>query len=70
MGEVEFLLPNAPGRTARRVRQTLYRETVTLPALRKEAPTLTVTAILAREEQPPAFAIGIAAARQAFLPPG
>jgi len=43
---------------------------VTLPALRKEAPTLTVTAILAREEQPPAFAIGIAAARQAFLPPG
>ncbi len=54
LGEVEFLLPAAPGRTARWVRQTLYRETVTLPALRKEAPTLTVTAILAREEQPPA----------------
>ena len=28
--------------------------TVILPALRKEAPTLTVTALLAREEQPPA----------------
>ena len=52
--EVEFMLPAAPGRAARRVRQTLYRDTVTLPALRKAAPEVTVTAILAREEQPPA----------------
>lgn len=54
LGEVEFTLPAAPGRVARRVRQTLYRETVVLPALRKTAPEVTVTAILAREEQPPA----------------
>ena len=54
LGEVEFMLPAAPGRAARRVRQTLYRDTVTLPALRKAAPEVTVTAILAREEQPPA----------------
>lgn len=54
LGEVEFMLPAAPGRVARRVRQTLYRDTVTLPALRKAAPEVTVTAILAREEQPPA----------------
>lgn len=56
LGEVEFMLPAAPGRAARRVRQTLYRDTVTLPALRKAAPEVTVTAILAREEQPPAGA--------------
>ncbi len=54
LGEVEFTLPAAPGRVARRVRQTLYRETVVLPAPRKTAPEVTVTAILAREEQPPA----------------
>ncbi len=53
LGEVELMLPAAPGRAARRVRQTLYRDTVTLPALRKAAPEVTVTAILAREEQPP-----------------
>lgn len=52
LGEVEFTLPAAPGRPARPVRQTLYREWVTLPA-RKGAPTVTVTAILAREEHPP-----------------
>ena len=52
VGEVEFLLPAAPDRAARRVRQTLYRQVVTLPA-RKGAPPVTVTAILAREENPP-----------------
>jgi len=54
LGEVEFTLPAAPGRAARRVRQTLYRDTVILPTPRKAAPKVTVTAILAREEQPPA----------------
>ncbi|NMQ07286.1 hypothetical protein E4Q08_19610 [Candidatus Accumulibacter phosphatis] len=34
------------------MRQTLYRERVTLP-VRKGAPVVTVTAILAREENPP-----------------
>ena len=52
-GEVEFLLPAAPDRPARRVRQTLYRQVITLPA-RHGAPAVTVTAILAREEAPPA----------------
>jgi hypothetical protein len=50
LGEVEFRLPATPGRPARRVRQTLYGQPVTLPA-RKGAPA--VTAILAREEHPP-----------------
>jgi hypothetical protein len=53
LGEVDFTLPAAPGRAARCVRQTLYRETLVLPA-RKGAPAVPVTAILAREEQPPA----------------
>lgn len=52
VGEVEFLLPAASARPARWVRQTLYRQVVTLPA-RRGAPELTVTAILAREENPP-----------------
>lgn len=52
VGEVEFMLPAAPDRPARLVRQTLYHQAVTLPA-RKGAPELTVTAILAREENPP-----------------
>lgn len=52
LGEVDFTLPAAPGRAARCVRQTLYRETLVLPA-RKGAPAVPVTAILAREEQPP-----------------
>ncbi len=51
-GELEFTLPAAPDRPARLVRQTLYREQVTLP-VRKGAPVVSVTAILAREEHPP-----------------
>jgi len=53
LGEVEFILSAALDRSARTVRQTLYRDTVTLPA-HAGAPAVTVTAILAREEQPPA----------------
>ena len=53
LGEVEFILPAAPDRPARPVRQTLYREGVTLPAHHGQ-PAVTVTAILAREERPPA----------------
>jgi Transposase Tn5 dimerisation domain/Transposase DNA-binding len=53
VGEVEFMLPAAPDRPARPVRQTLYCQAVTLPA-RQGAPHVTVTAILAREEAPPA----------------
>jgi hypothetical protein len=53
VGEVEFLLPAVLGRAARWVRQTLYAERVLLPA-HGGAPTLAVTAILAREEHPPA----------------
>ena len=53
LGEVEFTLPTAPDRPVRVVRQTLYREQLTLP-VRKGAPVVTVTAILAREEHPPA----------------
>ena len=58
LGEVEFWLPAAPGRPARVVRQTLYGQSVTLPA-RKGAPAVTVTAILAREEQPPVGQLAI-----------
>jgi Transposase Tn5 dimerisation domain len=50
---VEFTLPAAADRPARWVQQTLYREGVTLPQY-KGAPAVTVTAILAREEPPPA----------------
>ncbi len=53
LGSVEFTLAAAPGRPARRVQQTLYRERVTLPES-KSASAVTVTAILAREEHPPA----------------
>ncbi len=53
LGEVEFTLPAAPDRPARVVRQTLRRESVTLPA-RNGVPTVTATAILAREAHPPA----------------
>ena len=52
LGEVEFQLPEAPGRAARPVRQTLYQERVTLPA-RSGAAAVEVTAILAREEAAP-----------------
>src|SRR5512144_386654 len=58
LGEVEFLLPAAPDRAARRVRQTLSVERVTLPA-RRGAPALAVPAIRAREEHPPAGAKAI-----------
>jgi hypothetical protein len=58
LGEVEFMLPAAPDRPARVVRQTLYCERVTLPAHRG-APALAVTAILAREEHPPTGAKAI-----------
>ena len=53
LGKVEFTLPAVPDRPARSVRQTLYRTVVTLPAHHGQ-PAVTVTAILAREEQPPA----------------
>jgi hypothetical protein len=53
LGQVEFALPAVPDRPARLVRQTLYREVVTLPK-DKGVPEVTVTAILAREEHPPA----------------
>ena len=53
VGEVEFTLPTAPDRPARSVRQTLYRTVVTLPA-HHGRPAVTVTVLLAREEQPPA----------------
>jgi hypothetical protein len=53
LGAVEFLLPAAPGRAARRVQQTLSVERVTLPA-RRGAPALAVTALRARETHPPA----------------
>jgi len=53
LGEVEFILSAAPDRPARLVRQTLYHQAVTLSAHHGQ-PAVTVTAILAREEQPPA----------------
>ncbi|MCB1825527.1 MAG: IS4 family transposase [Candidatus Competibacteraceae bacterium] len=53
LGEVEFTLPATPARPARSVRQTLYRTVVTLPAHHGQ-PAVPVTAILAREEHPPA----------------
>ena len=52
LGEVELWLPAAPCRPARVVRQPLYVQSVTLPA-RQGTPAVTVTAMLAREEQPP-----------------
>src|SRR5512135_3162007 len=53
LGDLEFTLPAAPGRPSRRVQQTLYLQRVTLPARRGAAP-VSVTALLAREEHPPA----------------
>ncbi len=58
LGEVEFTLPAAPDRPARRIRQTLYRERIILP-VRKGKPVVTVTAILAREKDPPVGEEGI-----------
>lgn len=53
LGDIEFILPAAPGRSARRVQQTLSLQRVTLPA-RRGAPPVSVTAPLAREAHPPA----------------
>ena len=53
LGEIEFTLPAAPGRPSRWVHQTLYLQQITLPA-RKGAPAVSITALLAREEHPPA----------------
>lgn len=53
LGEIEFTRLADPDRPTRLVQQTVYRESVTLPA-RKGGPTVTVTAILAREAHPPA----------------
>jgi hypothetical protein len=52
-GEIEFTLPAASDRPARPVRQTLYRQAVTLPAHHGQ-PAVPVTAVLACEEPPPA----------------
>lgn len=52
LGAVEFWLPAAPGRPARVVRHSLYVQSVTLPA-RPGALAVTVTAMRARDEQPP-----------------
>ena len=53
LGEIEFTLPAVPGRPSHWVGQTLYLQRVTLPA-RKGTPAVQVTALLAREEHPPA----------------
>jgi hypothetical protein len=52
LGEVEFAVPAAPGRTARTVVQTVRAARVTLA--RHAGKTREVTVILAREETPPA----------------
>lgn len=57
LGEVEFVLPAAPGRTARTVVQTVRVARVTLPPLAGK--TTEVTVILAREEKPPEGETGI-----------
>ncbi len=57
LGEVSLELPRAPGRPARWVTQTLRAVSVTLRApyrIGKKLPGVTVSAVLAREEQPPA----------------
>lgn len=56
LGQVTFELPRAPGHPARRVTQTLRTVTVTLRApyrVGEKLPPVMVTALLAREEQPP-----------------
>ncbi len=52
LGEVEFAVPAAPGRSARTVAQSLRVARVTLP--RPGGKPCEVTVILAREERPPA----------------
>jgi hypothetical protein len=54
VGTISFKLPEAKGRKERMVTQSLYARRVTLPATSKDGKTLTVTALLAREENPPA----------------
>src|SRR5512144_3311472 len=53
LGDLELTLPTAPGQPSRRIQQTLYLQRVTLPARRGASP-VSVTALLAREEHPPA----------------
>lgn len=53
LGEIEWLLPAAPGRPARTVRQTLRAQRVRLKP-RGKGVAVTVSAVLAREESPPA----------------
>ena len=52
LGEIEFMLPADGNRSARKVRQTLYLQRLTLPT-HASAPSLEVTALSAREEIPP-----------------
>ena len=52
LGTVQFTLARTATRQARPVELTLRRERITLPAT-KQYPALTVTALLAREENPP-----------------
>lgn len=53
LGTVQFMMPRTATRKARPVELTLRAERVTLPATR-QSPELSVTAILAREDNPPA----------------
>ena len=53
LGDIEFVLPADKGRSARKVCQTIYVRRVMLPA-RGKSPAIEMTAILAREENPPA----------------
>ena len=53
LGHIEFLLEATAQRKARKVRQTLTAQRVTLPK-KKGKPVLEVTIILAQEENPPA----------------
>lgn len=52
LGEIEFTLPANKQRAARSVTQTLFAKRVTLPAHHGK-PAIEVTAILAREDNPP-----------------
>jgi len=53
LGDIEFVLPADKDRTARKVCQTIYVQRAILPAHGK-SPAIEVTALLAREENPPA----------------
>ena len=68
LGEVEFALP-APGRPARVVRQTLYRDAVTLPARKGDAHPgpKTLWEDLQRVQM---LALGVAAAKAAYASDG